>query len=517
MRLRYLVLLVVVLVAGCLVPRYDIDPLATATGGQANAAGTASAGSATSADAGATSAAAGATAADCGPDQKFCADKCVDIDDVNYGCTATSCNMSTCPAAGSATLACEAGACVIGACGAGSKKCAGKCVAISDPTYGCGDTSCDASSCPDPKSGTLICDGGACSVGACEAGTKQCGNKCVPQDENNGCGDPKDCAACASSETCLGTPSACTCKSDDVEACKNQWCGTAVNNCGETVDCQNYCRDATPACFNNACVECNVATECPGPGDNACAVPTCINQKCGYTTVEKGTVCPGGHCSTSVPGICVRPPVSAGGVSIDATEVTRGEYYQFAKVKSGGASGLPSSCSWWGVALGPEPAMKDYDYPVGDADWCSAYAYCQWAGRRLCGKIGGGAVAAYGDQADPTKSQWVHACEGPSSFAYPYGEDYVDNRCNGPHAQSAVSAVATHPQCVGGYPGLYDMSGNVAEWLDSCDGTTANAQCAIQGGDFSQLVIPAQMSLRCDSTFYGVRSSASAGFRCCGP
>lgn len=511
MRLRYLTLLVVVPVAGCLVPRYDIDALATATGGQANAAGTANAGS--------TMSSAGETAADCGPDQKICEDKCVDIDDVNYGCTATSCNMSACPAAGSATLTCAAGACVIGSCGPSSKKCASKCVAISDPTYGCGDTSCDASGCPDPQSGTLVCDGSVCTVGACGAGTKQCGNKCVPLDENNGCSAPNACTACASSETCLGSPSVCTCKSDDVEACKNQWCGTAVNNCGQKVECQNYCRDATPACLDNACVECNVAAECPGPGDNVCALAACINHKCGYTTVQKNTVCPAGYCSQTVPGICVRPPASAGGVSIDATEVTRGQYYQFVKAKGSDTSGLPSYCSWvvGGFAPVTEPEMKDYDYPI-NVDWCSAYAYCQWAGRRLCGKIGGGAVAAHGDNADPTKGQWMHACAGPSNFAYPYGEAYVDNRCNGPHAQSAVSAVASHPQCVGGYPGLYDMSGNVGEWLDSCEGTTGGSdQCAIQGGDFEQLVIPAQTSLRCDSAFYGIRSGASAGFRCCGP
>ena len=34
-------------------------------------------------------------------------------------------------------------------------------------------------------------------------------------------------------------------------------------------------------------------------------------------------------------------------------------------------------------------------------DWCDAYAYCEWAGKRLCGKIGGGPNAD-ADYADAT-------------------------------------------------------------------------------------------------------------------
>jgi sulfatase modifying factor 1 len=515
MRPRYPALLVVVIAGGCLVPRYEVEPLATTTGGQANAAGAANAGSS------GMTAAAGAMGGDCGPDQKICDDQCVDIDDVNYGCTATSCNMSGCPAAGSATLACEAGMCVIGGCSTGTKKCDGKCVAISDPTYGCGDTSCDASDCPDPGAGTLVCEGGACSVGTCGVDTKQCGNKCVPLDENNGCSDPSDCTACASYESCLGTPTSCTCRADDVEACKGQACGTAVNNCQETIDCPNTCVAPAALCSDNACIECSVPADCPGPGSNVCARATCTNQKCGYTTAPSGTTCPGGSCSTTLPGICVRPAVNAGTASIDATEVTAGQYYQFVKAKGDDTSGEPSYCSW-NTSFSPgstefEPNMADYDYPMVRVNWCSAYAYCQWAGRRLCGGIGGGAVAANGDRGDPTKSQWMRGCAGPSSLAYPYGDNFVDGRCNGPRAQAAAAPVASFPQCVGAYPGLYDMSGNVYEWLDSCD---ADGYCSHQGGSWLGLQgVPAETSMICESVASGVRSTETdwIGFRCCGP
>lgn len=516
MRVRYLALLVVVMAGGCLVPRYDVEPLATTTGGQANAAGAGSAGSAMTAGA-------GTAGSDCGPDQKLCNDQCVDIDDVDYGCTATSCNMSGCPAAGSATLVCEAGLCVIGGCGTGSKKCDGKCVTISDPTYGCGDTSCDASGCPDPGTGTLVCDGGACSVGTCGVDTKQCANKCVPLDENNGCSDPDECTACASHETCLDTPAVCTCQADDVEACKGQKCGTAVNNCQETIDCPNNCVAPAALCSDNACIECRVPADCPDPGSNVCARATCTNQKCGYTTAPSGTACPGGNCSTTLPGICVRPAVNAGTVSIDATEVTVGQYYQFMKAKGDDSSGQPSQCSWnadftpvapFGTVF--EPKMAEYDYPIVNVNWCSAYAYCQWAGRRLCGKIGGGPLAVGGDRTDPTKSQWMLACAGPSSLAYPYGNDFVDGRCNGPRAQATVAPVASFPQCVGAYPGLYDMSGNVYEWLDSCDGDL----CSHQGGSsYAFSGTPAETSMLCRFVPSGVITTAdsSIGFRCCGP
>lgn len=171
----------------------------------------------------------------CAAGSKKCGGGCVSIADPAYGCGMTTCDASACPNAGvGGTVVCQSGACVIGACAAGAKKCGTKCVDVSDPTYGCGAATCDATGCPAAGTGTLVCQGGACAVGTCGTGTKKCGDKCVPLDANNGCGDVARCTPCASNEACMGAPvSACTCVPVAMATACSGKCGPVANGCGE--------------------------------------------------------------------------------------------------------------------------------------------------------------------------------------------------------------------------------------------------------------------------------------------
>src|SRR6185437_5545544 len=111
-----------------------------------------------------------------------------------------------------------------------------------------------------------------------------------------------------------------------------------------------------------------------------------------------------------------------------------------------------------------DPPTKGSD-PVVCVDWCDAQAYCAWAGKRLCGAIGGGPATTYGD---PNESQWYNACSNGGTTSFPYGNDYVAGDCNG---GATVAAVGTTPGCQGltsPYFGIFDMSGNVKEWEDHC-------------------------------------------------
>jgi len=46
-----------------------------------------------------------------------------------------------------------------------------------------------------------------------------------------------------------------------------------------------------------------------------------------------------------------------------------------------------------------------------------------------------------------------------------------------------LAPVASFPGCEGFYPGLFDLEGNVAEWVDSCDGSSGpNDHCTLAGG-----------------------------------
>ena len=64
--------------------------------------------------------------------------------------------------------------------------------------------------------------------------------------------------------------------------------------------------------------------------------------------------------------------------------------------------------------------------------------------------------------------------------------------------------------CVGGFQGVYDMSGNASEWDNSCAGWTgADDSCRIRSSG-----VHAE-HLRCQSVALVGRRSSFAGIRCC--
>ena len=126
---------------------------------------------------------------------------------------------------------------------------------------------------------------------------------------------------------------------------------------------------------------------------------------------------------------------------MDETEVTNGMY---AKCVSAGecdnSGGMYSSYA------------KDANHPVEDVNWYDAQNYCHWAGGKL-----------------PTEAEWEKAARGGlEGKEYPWGNE-------SPSCQQGVEYGAQRDTCIGktvrigsfsanGY-GLYDMSGNVWEWV----------------------------------------------------
>lgn len=277
----------------------------------------------------------------CTADQKNCDGKCVAITDPAYGCLPASCSACTgapgtsfacvggackettckagfkdcggmCVAADAAhgcnaaacdpclsdngAASCSAGLCKL-TCNSGYKLCAGRCVNVGDPSHGCTPTSCDNAACP--KTGTVVCSGGACILGSCGPGTKACGGSCVPTDTTKGCGDVSRCTPCAAGESCVGgPPTTCQCapESNSVTCAKVQ-CGITKNNCGQNVDCGSAACIAPKTCGGggaaNSC-GCAPASPCDGVSCGSLSDSCGTSVSCGCTGAQ---TCVAGRCS----------------------------------------------------------------------------------------------------------------------------------------------------------------------------------------------------------------------------
>jgi len=187
---------------------------------------------------------------------------------------------------------------------------------------------------------------------------------------------------------------------------------------------------------------------------------------------------------------------------IDSTEVTGAQYVAFSKTMGTDMSGQPAVCAgnsayleWEADTACPPPKV---DHPAHCVDWCDAYMYCQWAGKRLC-----------------IQSEWYNACSGQGKYEFPYGDTYAPLACNGGDYDLADGStpVGSLLDCSGAdspFDQIYDMSGNAAEWLGTCYGFN----CLLVGGNFATLY---SADVSCQPAPQGDISAKGkgTGFRCC--
>lgn len=201
---------------------------------------------------------------------------------------------------------------------------------------------------------------------------------------------------------------------------------------------------------------------------------------------------------------------------IDATEVRHGDYATFLAAPAVPFASDPR-CAWKSGITDPV-ASADPNLPVAGIDWCDALFYCKSVGKRLCGAIIGGPTPAPQIE-NATVSQWLFACAGSGATArYSYGATHVADRCN--DSSNAREPVKSRPECIGVGPtkGVFDLSGNVAEWEDACiepkdGGTGPTGSCTVRTGGFQSG--PAES--RCDVHDERQRQDTydDVGFRCC--
>jgi formylglycine-generating enzyme required for sulfatase activity len=209
--------------------------------------------------------------------------------------------------------------------------------------------------------------------------------------------------------------------------------------------------------------------------------------------------------------------VRMGTFCIDSTEVTSGQYNEFL-LTGPTLTGQPAQCAFNTTYLpggGWTFTPSQASLPIVQVDWCDAYAFCQWAGKRLCGKLGGG-NADFTKFASNDNEHYV-ACSINASRIYPYGNTFDPTACNGiEHDAGHALPVGSLPGCQGGVPGLFDMSGNVEEWQDSCGSDAGLSDLCLNGnGSFMHGTPPT--GTRCDFGDSAARNSLlpDVGIRCC--
>ena len=132
-----------------------------------------------------------------------------------------------------------------------------------------------------------------------------------------------------------------------------------------------------------------------------------------------------------------------------------------------------------------EPMSKKYyshpafgNYPVVGVNWKQASAFCEWRTLLLNSFLSSKSRATESDFRLPTEAQWEYAARGGRSQSpYPWGGPYLRNK-KGCLLANFKPGRGNYPEDGGFYTvradaywpndfGLYNMSGNVAEWTSS--------------------------------------------------
>ncbi len=140
--------------------------------------------------------------------------------------------------------------------------------------------------------------------------------------------------------------------------------------------------------------------------------------------------------------------------------------------------------------------------PVVGVSWYEAYAFTRWLTIEL--KDG------Y-EYRLPDENEWEAVAAGAEGRKYPWGDKWDKNRCNsreidiGKTSPVGIFIDGKTPECV------FDMSGNVLEWTDSCSDEDKKYK-ALRGGSW----IYSGVSCRCADRYGGDPSFRYdfVGFRC---
>jgi formylglycine-generating enzyme required for sulfatase activity len=152
------------------------------------------------------------------------------------------------------------------------------------------------------------------------------------------------------------------------------------------------------------------------------------------------------------------------------------------------------------------PALRSPVYPVVCITWFQAQQYCQYKGKKL-----------------PSEAQWEYAAEAGRSATYSWGEGPPsESRCTQPSVMRPQKPGSFSPNPAG----LYDMTGNVWEWVSdhyARDYYSSSPPADPQGAEVGQYRVirgggwystAQQLRIKNRHWFEPNFSEVSIGFRC---
>ena len=133
---------------------------------------------------------------------------------------------------------------------------------------------------------------------------------------------------------------------------------------------------------------------------------------------------------------------------IGRTEVTVAEWRDCAAAGACSAKEVNEDCN-----LAHDELAQ---HPINCVTFAGAEQFCSWASGRIC-----------------SNNEWLKAC---GTTEYPYGPWYIEDRCNIHSMDAAKNLSQPYTAEVGSFSdcqnpaGIFDLAGNVAEWVESGQG-----------------------------------------------
>ena len=189
---------------------------------------------------------------------------------------------------------------------------------------------------------------------------------------------------------------------------------------------------------------------------------------------------------------------------VDKYEVTVKAYNVFRKNAAYVKPSIP-------FLQGDEKILETPTYPVVGVSWYDAVNYCKWAGKRLL-----------------TEAEWEKAARGTHGLKFPWGNKVLEKRANlaGKHDGFEFMAPVGSFTMGRSVYGVYDMSGNVSEWVQDVydqfyyqsapmmhpSGPERGKNRVFRGGSWDSRSVDLRTSKRFAAT--EGRKDAVLGFRC---